>query len=215
MIRAFDLSLWSEIRLGIFFGGVTSGDENTQAVAEVVPQVTAADRICFGIKNSSTLDLPGLTGGRFLGVSNQTGQQSQCNINEFYSNTPVGFNGVALYDTTILGSGGVILPGLNFPTVTGSSTYCGAFVVQLVLHDRGLSSQNVDVNAYTDSSIAGTDYSVSALRTVMNGASFGSPSNVAWNDGSVAYDLPDAFFLRLPFYNNRIRVSAMRIQRYS
>lgn len=62
-LRPFDFGTdWTEVRVGIFFGGVTSGGDNTQAVSETVAVSSAIDRIAFGIKDSATAALPGQAG---------------------------------------------------------------------------------------------------------------------------------------------------------
>ncbi len=102
-----------------------------------------------------------------------------------------------------------------FPTdVTGAADYCGFFAVKLVITDRGLVTQQVTIGSASTKTISGSDYSTAALRLLINNASYGSRV-IDWNDGAAAYAIPDAFYVRMPFYNNRIRISAMRAIRYA
>lgn len=219
ILRAFDFGAWTEMRIGIFYSGVTSGGDNTQSVAEVVALSSPADRLAFGIKNSDTDDLPGEAGGTFLGASNSTGNGSECNGVGFFSQgagavVACAFNGATLVD------GGAIADTLGnyllYPAnVSAATQYCGFSGLKLTVTDLGLSSQTVGLSFSNTQNVPGDTYGIGPLRTYLNNSSYGTVRTMTWNDGAAAYDLPDAFFLRMPFYNNRIRVSAMIAARYA
>lgn len=223
ILRPFDFGDdWTEMRLGAYISGVTSGADDTTSVAETVSISTAADRIFFGIKDSATNDLPGFGDALFLGVTTETGNGSNITIgppNSFRTAVISGGNlaAVGYHDTTIVGgsSGQTTNEIMLFPAASGSSAYCGFFVVKFVISNRGTSSQSFAISVEATTTISGTDYSASALRLLINNATFNTPVTIAWNDGAVARDIPDAIFIRMPFYNNRIRLSCIRAIRYA
>lgn len=222
-LRPFDFgSDWTELRFGAYFSGVTSGGDDTTSVAETVAISTAADKIFFGLKDSATNDLPGFGDALFLGATTESGNSSTISIgppNSFRTAVISGGNlaAVGYHETTMVGgaSGQTLSEIMQFPVASGASAYCGFFVVKFVITDLGLSSQSVAISAEATATVSGTDYSASALRLLINNATFSAAATIAWNDGAVARDIPDAVFIRLPFYNNRIRLSAIRAIRYA
>ncbi len=218
-LRPFDFgSDWTEMRVGIYFSGVTSGADDTTSVSETVTVSTAADNIYFGLKNSDTDDLPGFGTALFLGVMTQAASTSQLTAgspNKIRSSAGDFLVSNGYHDTTLVTGTGGSGVSMQFPAASGTSAYCGFFVVKFVINNLGLSSQTVDISMSETSSISGTDYSASALRLLINNATFTSAANVVWNTGAAARDIPDAVFIRMPFYNNRIRLSAIRAIRYA
>lgn len=218
ILRPFDFGTdWTEMRFGVFFTGVLSTDDNTASAAEIVTLSTAADRIAFGIKDSATNDLPGFGASLFLGAATQTGQTSDCAATSFSQSGSANLTAVGYHDTTIVGGAGAQQLGNNmaFPSAAGATGYNGFYALRYVITNRGLSSQSVAISAASTTPIAGTDYSAQALRLLINGASFGSSIATAWNTGAAARTIPDAIYIRMPFYSNRIRISAMRAIRYA
>lgn len=219
--RAFDFGDWSEIRMGVFYSGVTSGGDDTNAVSETVVLGSVNDRITFGIKNSSNLGYPGTAGTLFVGGSNSTAASRASksdSVHFFVDNTSylsaIGFAGV-----TVIGGGDAevfnVPAQFQYPDASLSTGYCGFFGMKFVLSNRGLSSQSFAVSAMDVPQVLGTDYSSAALRTLINNSTYSSPKTIAWNDGAVARVVPDAYYIRMPFYNNRIRIACMRISRYA
>lgn len=215
-LRPFDLGAWTEMRIGVFLSGVTSGGDNTDSVVESVTVNTAADRIAFGIKDSASNDLPGFGSALFLGAVTETSAASESSATAFNSgNNRVSAAGY--FATTLVGGAFAQTIGqlLNFPSAAGATGYCGFAAIKFVITNLGASSQSVAISATSTTPIAGTDYSASALRILMNNAVFGTPVATAWNTGAAARTLPDAVYVRMPFYSNRIRLSAIRAIRYA
>lgn len=215
--RAFDFQDWTEIRLGMFYSGVAASGDDTDAINEVVTYNTPSDAIAFGLKNSSNTVIPGLATSTFVGLFNKLTYQSESNGSNFFSNTNVGsgllpsaFNGA-----TAIANIGPIQTGFTFPAASGGTGYCGVMVLKMVVTDRGLATQKIGMVNYVNGAVGGSDYSTAALRTQMNSATFGSLVDVDWNAAGVALPIPDSFFVRFPFYNNRIRISCMRASRYA
>lgn len=217
ILRPFDFQAWTEMRFGIYFDGVAASGDNTNSTAETVALSTAADRIAFGIKDSATNDLPGFGTSLFLGVVTDTAQSSSCDGSSF-GNTGAAFLSAAGYHETTLVGGAAAdhVINMSYPaSSSGATGYNGFFCLRYVIANIGTSSQSINIQASSSTPIAGTDYSAQALRLLMNGASFGSAITVAWNTGAAARTIPDAIYFRMPFYSNRIRVSAMRAIRYA
>lgn len=217
--RAFDFGTdWTEIRLGMFFGGVTDSGDNTQSTSENVTINNASDQVRFGIKNSTNTSYPGEADTSFLGVStnNTPGGTANCAGFGYYNVGGSALIGCGILGATVKQPVSANLNAMTFPSnVTGSSAYCGCFVLKIVIANRGASNQQVILSTDDTNVISGSDYSSAALRTLMNSGTFSSPVTIDWNDGAAAYPIPDAFYIRLPFYNNRIRISCMRAIRYA
>lgn len=215
--RKFNFSSWTEMRVGMFFTGVASSGSNVDNIAEVVALSAVADRISFGIKNSSNTDMPGVAGTTFLGVVSTTGLSSDSQVAFAYRSggggglSAAGYNGATL----IGGGAGESIDSMLFPSAALSSGYNGFYALKLVISNLGGATQAVAISATQENPVAGTDYSASALRTKINNATYGTPASVAWNSGGVALAIPDAVWVRMPFFNNTIRISAIRAIRYA
>ncbi len=219
LLRQFDFGAWTEMRMGFFFSGVTAAGDDTNAVNEIVALSSPLDRIMVGIKNSGNDTFPGYTGSSFIGASNRTGLSSDCNGNSFNQSGSAVLTAVAFSDTTLIGGGvGQVLSYCpEWGGSSGSATgYCGFFGVQFVVGNIGLATQTVSVRSSKTSAIAGANYSESALRTYLNNGPWsGTQVSLAWNDGVSARTIPDGFFVYLPFFLNRIRLSAIMAVKYA
>lgn len=217
ILRPFDFQLWTEMRFGIYFTAVTSAGDDTSGTTESVSVSTAADLIAFGLKDSASNDLPGFGAALFLGAVTRNAEASKLTTLSGFSSTSSLILCAAGYHETTLVGGTVSqsIEQMGLPAASGSTGYNGFYCLKFVITNRGLSSQAVAISSVTTTPIAGTDYSAQALRLLMNNASFGSASTIAWNDGAVARTIPDAIYIRMPFYSNRIRISAMRAIRYA
>ncbi len=217
--RKFDFDdNWTEIRMGMFFTGVAASGSNVANIDETVALTTYLDRITFGIKNSDTEDIPGAAGAKFLGATTRTGLTSDSAAAFAFrsggggSLCGAGYNGATLI-------GGTVAEDLGFPmrfsSASSASGYNGFFALKFVITNRGLATQSIGISCTSNPTIAGTDYSANALRTEMNNATYSAAATISWNNGATAYDIPDAYWVRTPFYNNTIRISAIRAIRYA
>jgi hypothetical protein len=207
MLRPFDFGDWNEIRMGMYFSGVLSSDNNGNVTNETVVYASFLDRIMFGIKDSSTA-LPGDTGSLFLGVGSAASGSATVGTGAFGGNLDA--QGLGIYDaTSVAGSGSGGGNTMAFPNdVSGSSSYCGFFGIKMHWTDKGLSSQVAQIDFATAATVSGSTYTVAALRTQLLNATYAANS-VTWNDGASARAVPTCWYLRLPFYNNRIRLSVI------
>lgn len=218
--RPFNFDAWTEVRLGMYFGGVTAAGDNSQAVAETVNISSYLDRITFGLKTEDAL-MPGQTDCKFIGVTSTTRSELDTTVNTFGSADATsgfynGMNGAIAIDTTFTTRTTPNSSGMRYPTVTGATAYCGFYALKFVVTNSGTATQQIAVSFSQNNSVAGADYSASALLTDINNAVYTSMGAAFdWNNGASAYALPNAFWLRLPFFNNRVRVSAVRLVRYA
>lgn len=216
ILRPFDFGLWTEMRFGIYFGGVLASGDNTASAIETVVLSSSADNVSFGIKDSATNDLPGIAGTLFLGAITDQAHGSYCSGAAFECDTIFSLSAAGYAGVTLIGGATAQqVNAMTYPTVTGASAYNGFFAIKFVITNRGAATQSVAISTVTTSPIAGTDYSAEALRIDMNNATYGTARAIAWNTGAAARTLPDAIFIRMPFFNNRIRISAMRAIRYA
>lgn len=209
MLRQFNFGTWTEMRMGMFFGGIATTGNNNNVVGETVAISSALDRFAFGIKDSGTTAIPGQTGASFLGLTTTIAQNNVSAIGSYQSNGA--WSAAGMTDTTIIGgTAGQTVLQTNFPNdVTVSSGYNAFYAIKFVINNQGLSTQTVDISVAAATTVAGTDYSLSALRTLINSSTYGTARNIAWNTGAAAKTIPNCWFLRLPFVNNRIRMSAI------
>lgn len=201
---------WTEARVGMFFSGVDAHEDNLAPSDELVTVSDVSDYATFGLKDAATYYLPGEAGGLFVGIRS-TGTTSKvrgpslgadgwfADSNEECS--AVGYAGATLID------GGVIANGsMRFPDPEPETAYSGFYCVKFVVNSRGASNQSVTMSIARSGEVAGADYGKSALYQAINNSTFGVGKNVEWNNGGVARALPDAAYVRIPFYNARIRI---------
>lgn len=225
VVRQFNFGTdWTEMRMGFFSTGVIDSGDNTAPTDESLVIGSASDRMAIGLKNSSTNDLPGYAGSLFIGAitggtGSQTTDYSLAAGRKYYCAfaTNQAPSAAGYYGTTLVG-GTHTTDALAHPILFGDASaatgYNGFFGLKFVITDRGLSTQTVTMSTFADV-VAGTDYSATALRTLLNNSGYLGPKTIAWNDGAAARTIPDCVFVRIPFFNNRIRISAIRAIRYA
>ena len=213
--RPFDFTgAWTEIRLGIYVAAVSGSD--VAGADETATINSANDYLCFGIKNSSNQVIPGLSGSIFLGVGAYDGAVNKISNQMRKNGTTFNY---------CFGTRGNTAPDLAFPAEqkpfgyqvdpSTSDNYNGFYGLKIVVVNRGLATQNIIFSSVVNASVA-APYTTDALVASLN--TFASPqatSNLTWNNGSTAYEIPDAFYLHCPLFNNQFRVSAMYVKRYA
>lgn len=215
--RQFDFGTdWTEIRVGMFYGPVhATTSDNTAAPTEALALSSAADRIFFGIKDSST-NLPGTAGSVFLGATTATSKTSD--VGGGYINSHDGELVAGGYDGTTLVGGTTaedMAKSMQHPDVTGATGYNGFYCLKFEVANLGAATQTVTITPCLTASVTGTDYSATALLTAMSTfANPGTARTLNWFDGvPAARTIPDCYFVRLPFYTARLRISCIRAVR--
>lgn len=206
---------WTEMRLGMFCVAVAASGSNVNNIAESMVPPTLTDHVTFGIKDDSQT-YPGQLGSLFLGLRDGDAAFIESNVN-----TGIGASGgqwrpVGYYGTTeVLGAAGAGSNRMGAATASAASAYNGFIAVKIVINNRGLSSQTVTMSYSTATDVAGTDYSPTALRTLLNNATYTALATIAWNDGAAARAIPDCIWVRTPLFLNSIRISCVRAIRYA
>lgn len=225
VMRPFDLGAdWTEIRFGFFWTPVQSGNDNLEPAGnEVIAINNAQDWITAGFKDSATTALPGQATAFFLGhIGWNNVNPGQCSLVDLGATWRIGGSNTATtghlagYDgVTLKGSDAAAGVAPQAPDASLAAGYNGFFGVKCVLTNRGLATQQAQLSSAVTATVAGTDYSIAALRQAINNGVYTGGAAFAWNDGAAALTVPDAVFLRLPFFVNRIRISAMMVVRYA
>lgn len=213
MQRAFDFGAWTELRMAMFFSVIDAINDNAAGAGETAIINTAADYLTFGLKNADNTTLPGMAGSRFVGIGARTGNVNTSS--NFILNSGAGFDTFGYEGTTLKNGTGKVGVWAGPTNPAPSSNYCVMSAIRMVITDRGLATQSIAISS-SETASGSSSYPASLLLSDMN--TFASPSasrTVQWNDGVAAYPIPDSFWVRCPLYNNRIRISCIRMKRYA
>lgn len=209
---------WTEARVGMYFTGVDSIEDDVSCRSETRTGSDYSDYLTFGLKNSDNFNLPGESSSSFIGVrSNSITMKAVVP-----SGTPGWFAdlnqeciAMGYAGATIVNGGVLANSSLRFPDPSPATGFNGFYCVKLVVSGRGTASQAVSISISSSPSISGTDYGKAALYQIMNNATFGPAKIVVWNTGVAARTLPNAAWVRLPFFGGRIRIQeimAIKVQ---
>ncbi len=200
---------WTEARMGMFFAGVEAHDDNLANPNELLTVADVSDYLTFGLKDSDTYHLPGEAGGLFIGVRS-TGAISETvgptSTYGWMADSSESCSAVGYAGATLINGGAFTNGSLRYPDPATTSGYNGFYCAKFVVSGRGTSGQAVHVSVGRSATVAGTDYGKAALYQAINNATFGEAKTIAWNNGVSARALPDAAWVRIPFYNARIRI---------
>jgi hypothetical protein len=223
-------SNWTEIRIGAFI----SGRDYISDINSVDDQVgfgteTPGDSLYFGLKNSDNNALPGEVNSLYLGIRTQSAGVSE-NQSEWVAYNPpiemteigdavgqvqaVGFQGATMVDGGNIRSSAYANGTIKFADYSAGDGYCGLYVIKFVINNKGFASQSVSMSLAQKAVVDGFDYSPFALRQEMNNADFGPSVTIPWNSGGAAREIPDSFFVRMPFFKNIIMIASMRAIKY-
>ncbi len=201
---------WIEARVGMYFAGVDAHENNLVAPEELLTVADVSDYVAFGLKDANSYFLPGEAGGLFIGVRS-TGAVSKnrapaLGAEGWFADSSEECSAVGYASATLINAGVVANGSLRYPDPEPATGYNGFYCVKFVVNARGLASQSVSVSIARSGQVEGTDYGKAALYQAINNATFGAAKVVAWNNSGSARALPDAAYVRIPFYNARIRI---------
>lgn len=204
---------WTEARVGLYFTGVDAHEGNLAPPDETLAVADVSDYLTIGLKDAATYALPGESGGLFIGVRS-TGTTSKVEAPllggaGFFADSNEECSAVGYAGTTLIDGGVVANGAMQFPDPQPDDGFNGFYCMRFVVSNRGTASQSVAVSVARSAQVAGFDYGKAALYQAINNATFGAPKTVAWNTGAAARTLPDASWVRIPFYNARIRIQAL------
>jgi hypothetical protein len=216
-----NMGSWNEIRLGIFGAIIGTSDGNAAGVAESFTASSPNNFFCLGIKDNSNI-IPGSTGSTFFGLApyNLATTESisvSAALRQLNVATGDGASNFCNYwkDTTNLNGNNSALSAFNSdPTIAGS--YAFKTGVILKVNNRGLATQTLQGRfLIVNSDPVVTGYTIDSLRSYLNTLTIAAATARTANNGSVAHAVPDTFYLRWPFTNNRLRLSALVVEKYS
>ena len=220
-------SNWSEIRLGMYFtivsgssGSLGTGNNTAgSAAGESLTISSPLDWISFGLKDSQTQTPPGYSGSMFIGVGVSVSNSGvpYRGAGKVDHNNGGNMQAYGAYGTWVTGS----TYNLNYmgfpsdPSPSGSTPYCGFYGIKMTLVNSGSSTQQIYVWSQTSTSVTSMNYNTTQLIQDMNNTALNGPYSISWASASVALPIPDAFWIRLPFYTYRIRLSAIAAKRFA
>lgn len=213
---------WNEVRVGMLYQIVPNGATDGASVAETVTAASYLDWMAFGLMNTRTDSslIPGVAGVNFIGLLGNTTNASS--IANHANTSALGYiNGdyarqfCSAEGTSILTKSSSLFGQMTYAQYS-SSTYASMFGIRYVVANKGAANQTV--TAYTCScDSGGTEIgpfaitqttAISVLRSRLMNDSFSDSASLTWNASGAAITLPDCFFVRLPFYNNLLRMAA-------
>lgn len=220
--RKFDVGVWTELRIGMFFSLTSSSDDDSAAVSETVTQSSASDRFGFGIKSDDG-NLPQQSGCTFFGTTTRLGSVQvsyggQADTNErnirdinlpstvraYYGVT----SGTTLALTEVVGT-----TVLNMKPANYGGGYSTFFGFRFVINDLGTATQTVDVYTRTAANLSST--SIADLRLNVDAAHTLVASAATANDGATAYPIPTCFYLQNPFTGIRFKLHNHMVKKYA
>lgn len=230
----FYVGNYQEVRAGFYFSATSTSGDNTPYNFETADAGSLVGSMFIGFAKSgqgANYVLPGTTGLIFCGLKNQGGNCSYlgpqgdiiwisptcqsatpffgCILTNYLSS---GFD--SIQDDTVTGvnnTGGVIFLPQDPTLDTGYASYFG---ISLNFSGNQFQfSMSNDANFVTDMEISGLR---NRLETFPNYQLAGTGYFTSgFNNTNNIIDKPDSLFLYFPFYNNKIRIHALTVERYS
>lgn len=209
---------WNEVRLGMFFTMIPTGNFSTFCSAETITTASYLDWLCWGVKDSSS-NMPGTAGAQFVGLGwavtnpqTSTLTSNSAGAGAISAGSGTHRTGLSVNGATVISAVSDMAITWDFPIYSaggGASGYSGIIVMKLVVNNVGLSNQSVTISTFRSGVATTTDVSLANLRTQVFNSTYANPVTVNWFSGGSALPMPCGWYLRLPFNNNRIRISAM------
>jgi hypothetical protein len=218
----FKLQDWNRIKVALVWSYTASGsNDNLDGYGTpLITANTAEDYMYFGLKKYSN-KFPRTGGQEYLvGVASHganssigfpTSQFDGRNVHgEFVTLGVHHADGTTEGElhTSVNPSFG-LLPAAGFDD---TSLFAGIVCLDLTLLNKGQSNQQINFK-YRQTTL--TDMSKSNIESLINSGTYTDVGDLNFNLNGVPYDLPDSFFMYLPFGNLRLRVFAIEAIRVS
>jgi hypothetical protein len=218
----FKIQDWNRIKVALVWSYTASGgNDNLDGYGSVsITSNTPQDHMYFGLKKYSE-EFPRTGGQEYLvGVASHGASSSiYLPISQFDGRNPHGelvTLGVHHSDGTTEGeqhttdnpSFGLMSPA-GFDDASG---FAGIVCLDLTLINKGLSNQQINFK-YRQTTL--TDTSKANVESIVNSGTYTNVGDLNFNLNGVPYDLPNCFFMYLPFGNLRLRVFALDVFRVS
>lgn len=214
LIYPFNITGWTDLRVGMIYTFINGTSPDSNYVQETVLNNAISNRFFFGIKNSSNDILPGNSGASFIGISNLSSNANiACNPTNFTLG-PISMRMITP-DLGQTGESANITQDPNWVATPGTN-YAGFWGMQFLYNP----ATNVISGRRIYDSLGQTQSSLTYLRQRLSALPNTSVYvtgyfNVSGAPNGSGYSLPDAFYLRSPFYSNSMRVAAICIEKFA
>lgn len=202
-------SAWNEVLIGFIGRPVPVGNDNAEMVAETVSFASYIDWFTFGGINN-VLTIPGQAGTNFVGICSAPAGAVSTIVNsggvDYVQDGSNAFSYVSMQGTTILTESAGTAKRFAMPLYNADGR-SGSYLLKLTVQNPGAANQTITV-ASASTGTAQTPTAANAkdtLRTLLTSATYLNAHALTWNAAGAALPLPDTWFLRAPFLNNRIR----------
>lgn len=211
----FNFGTWTQVRVGMYYSAPSSSSayQTRNSVTEIIGITSDQDRFAFGLISGS-VNAVGTTGTYFVGaISDQAHAALDSTIAwAIYQNIGMAA-GYSQGTAVTVGAGlnsGVSRFIFGYPD-SNSGTHAGFNALKFTVINSGASNQTIRVSTHSGGAVT-MPYSDTVLRTSINNASYTDfTGDATWNDGSVAYPLPNNVFLWNPYYTVGLKLSAIEI----
>lgn len=211
LLYPFSAGIWTEIKIGIAVSLTDDVDVNADvgSNSEILTN-DPKNNFYLGLK-SNNLIFPGELGTEFVGfATHQGGRYINRNVLNAGGASP---NIRALRGETLIDTGG---PPNNFQPARDDAhltvDYVRLYLMRYVVTNRGAANQTIGI-ADDDGEFSSTP-TISKLRQELSNWT-GSTTEVDWFYGGQALPVPDALFIRWPFFETRLRIHSIVLERTS
>lgn len=211
----FDFGTWTQVRVGMYYSAPSSSSayQTRNSVTETIGITADQDRFAFGLISGS-VDAVGASGTYFVGAISDQAHLALDSTIAWAGYQQLGLAAGYSRGTTVTVGSGLNNTATRFNfgyPDSNSGTHAGFNALKFTVINSGASTQTIRVSTHSGGT-ATMPYSDSVLRTSINNAGYTDYSGDAtWNDGAVAYPLPNNVFLWNPYYTVGLKLSAIEI----
>jgi hypothetical protein len=229
VVYPFTCPNWIDLRVGVYFSVTTTsnGDDSTNStILETIASSghVPGDNYFIGLKaNNSSLVGAGGTSNPAMGFGSYFSTQGAGNMvcghqqgTNYWSAQGTSATSILWFDTTAIAGASASLNGLQMPAVAPATTggYCVAGILRFS-RPGGTGVQIYDASSSCNFKWTFTP-TVAEIRSWLRSPPTTQPwraSGVAINTG--ASQVPDAFCAYWPFYNSRLRIHNVVIEKFA
>lgn len=225
LIYPFSVGSWTELRIGAFFSFTTASSDNATWSDETSNYTASKNGFFWGIKDSG-ISLPISSGASFIGLGINTsfaGATHVVTASQYVDGAAPGSNFYQLFSTgtVVTGQtiGGTRLYLASATQQTGTTAFASYNGIKIQITGLGTAGQSVRLSSSVDS-LYTNDTSEVNLRQKLSAFAGSATSTFAYFTsgfvgGSGPLTLPSSLFLYSPFFNNRVRVHSLVVEKYA
>jgi len=206
LVYPFDVGYWEQLRVSVAASIVNATGFNERGTDENIGTAWSdKDMFAFGIKDGSD-NFPYYEGGAFAGVCMVNGTNSNIDTFGIYTSRSILISGGSALSNSALPSNRLRLAIRN--EVANTTSYAQDF--HLKIERTGSYYYNTTLDANSNNGGATTDVSTQYLRTRSRSANY---SNKVF--GQLPATGMDNFFIYLPFFNDRLRIHNVVVEKFA